>query len=292
MMTAQRGSGHTSIQAATLPEFELFARSCREGLSVLYPFISRSLADPAGWKFGACSPPSHYAFGRMRSLLAAREALRLKPRRVLEVAAGGGGLASYLAACGCEVTANDLRGDELAVGMREYATGSHVEVVGGNLFDLTPDRIGTFDLVVACEVIEHVAYPGELLKHLRKFLSPGGRILLTTPNGAYFRNKLPTYSQVQDFTELEAKQFKPDADGHLFLLTVEELQDLAAAASLSIERLKVWGTPLLTGQAGVRHFSRMLGLRAAYQAEQLCHYLPSAGRERVCVAVSAVVKAL
>ncbi len=66
------------------------------------------------------------------------------------------------------------------------------------------------------EIIEHVAHPLELLGHLKNFLEPGGRLMLTTPNGSYFRNKLPTYSEVQDFSELETRQFMPDVEGHLF----------------------------------------------------------------------------
>ena len=38
-----------------------------------------------------------------------------------------------------------------------------------------------------------------MLAHLRRYLRPGGTLMLTTPNGAYFRSKLPTHSQVEDY---------------------------------------------------------------------------------------------
>jgi 2-polyprenyl-3-methyl-5-hydroxy-6-metoxy-1,4-benzoquinol methylase len=165
-----------------------------------------------------------------------------------------------------------------------------VRIVGGNLFDLSPQSLGRFDLVIACEVIEHVAHPGDLLSHLRGFLAPGGRLLLTTPNGSYFRNKLPTYAEAGDPARLEALQFKPDADGHLFLLTPRELAGLAGAAGLSVERLGAWGTPLLSGHAGLRFLAGPRLTRVAYGAERLAQRLPSAARERACAQLSAVLR--
>ena len=123
--------------------------------------------------------------------------------------------------------------------------------------------------MVACEVIEHVAHPLDLLAHLRDFLEPGGRILLTTPNGLHFRNRLPTYAEVEDFSELETRQFMPDADGHLFLFTPKELIDLVALAGMRVEQLNSWGTPMLTGHSGFRFVAGRHFVRAAYQAERL-----------------------
>jgi 2-polyprenyl-3-methyl-5-hydroxy-6-metoxy-1,4-benzoquinol methylase len=274
-----------------LPAFQLFADSCRHGLSTITPLKPDATPDPSGWKFGAGWPPSYAAFGRMRSLLAIQDALRLKPRRALEVAAGGGGLAAALAPTGCEVVLNDLRADQLADSIAEFASQSQMEVVGGNLFDLSPERTGKFDLVVACEVVEHVAHPLDLLVHLKQFLAPQGRLLLTTPNGLHFRNRLPTYAEVSDPGELELRQFKPDADGHLFLLTPRELTDLAAAAGLEVEQLSCWGSPMLSGHCGFRLVAGRIMVKAAYQAERFVQRLSSAKRERICTALTAVLRA-
>ena len=268
----------------------MFARSCQSGLSVVYPFKAKVNSDPYGWKFGTRWPPSYAAFGRMRSLLAVHDALSFQPQKVLEVAAGGCGLAASLAYRGCQVTVNDLRSDDLANAIKEYETGDKVRVVGGNLFDLSPKQLGKFDLVVACEIIEHVAHPGKLLKHLKAFLEPAGRILLTTPNGSYFRNRLPKYTEIADFRELELRQFMPDADGHLFLLTPEELSDLTASVGLTVERLNVWGTPLLSGHVGLRFLANRFLARAAYQVELLAQRLPAVGREHLCFAMSAILR--
>lgn len=257
---------------------------------MVYPFNSRNGEDSYGWKFGEARPPSYSAFGRMRALLAVEDALRLKPDRMFEVAAGGGGLAAAVAGTGCEVLANDLRADQLAASLEEYATGKQVKIVAGNMFDLAPEEIGTFDLVIACEVIEHVAHPTELLVHLKRFLAPGGRLLLTTPNGRHFRNRLPTYAGIQDFTQLEKRQFMPDADGHLFLFTPRELRDLAKSLGYEVERLDVWGTPVLSGHGGLRHLAGRYCVKVAYGIETLTQRCPSFMRERFCVAMSVVLR--
>lgn len=289
-MVAQLNSTPCKIDRTRFPEYSVFAQSCQHGLSTVHSFKQDVTSDPDGWKFGARWPPSHGAFGRMRSLLNIQDALLLKPRRSLEIAAGGGGLSARLAANGCEVVVNDLREEELTASLGEFSNGDCVRIEGGNMFDLSPERLGTFDLVLACEVIEHVAHPSELLEHLKNFLEPDGRLLLTTPNGSYFRNKLPTYSEVQNFDELEARQFQPDADGHLFLLTPRELCRLTASAGLLVERLNVWGTPMLSGHAAFRHLARPSLVKAAYSTELLAQRLPSAARTRACAAISAILR--
>ncbi len=107
-----------------------------------------------------------------------------------------------------------------------------IRCLSGNLFDLDPEKIGQFDLVIACEIVEHVAHTVDLLLQLKRFVGPGGRILITTLNGGYFRNKLTAHSEIQDFTALDKQQFKPDSDGHLFLITPQEMESLAHASRL------------------------------------------------------------
>ena len=101
-----------------------------------------------------------------------------------------------------------------------------------NMFipELDPAKVGRFALVIACEVIEHVAHGDQFARQLMEFVAPGGHLLVTTPNGSHVRSKLPTYSQVTDFSALEALQFKPDADGHLYHLRVRPYVTLVVCA--------------------------------------------------------------
>lgn len=277
------------LNRVELPPYAEYLQACNKGLSVVYPFKSGSFPDLHGWKYEQRNAPSYAAFGRMRALLAVKDAFDCKPKRVLEVATGGGGLSATLAKGGCDVTANDLRETHAIEAMQEFVTGASIKVVGGDMFKLSAVQLGEFDLVIACEVIEHVAHPRDLLNHLKGFLAPNGKLLLTTPNGSYFRNKLPTHSEIIDESELESKQFKPDADGHLFLLTPEELSALSASAGLRVERLGVWGTPLLSGHCGFRYTACKAMTKFSFYAESLTQQMPSIYRERLCTQLSAIL---
>ena len=61
-------------------------------------------------------------------------------------------------------------------------SGYEEELVG-NVFalaELLPGR--RFDTIICGEFIEHIENPYELLRTLREVLSPGGRLLMSTPN--------------------------------------------------------------------------------------------------------------
>jgi 2-polyprenyl-3-methyl-5-hydroxy-6-metoxy-1,4-benzoquinol methylase len=263
------------------PSRDAFNKVCRSGLSLIRPLLEDQArtADSYGWKYGAAQAPSYPAYGRLRALLTLNAALALKPKRVLEIAAGDASLCASLEdLTGCEVVANDLRRENLETSVERFRNGDRIRLLPGNVFDLDPAATGKFDLVVACEIIEHVADATGLLRQLRRFLAPGGHILLTTPNGAYFRNKLPTHSEIKDFKELETRQFKPDSDGHLFLITPGEMCGLAREAGLKVENILLWGTPFITGESRFRMLQPLP--LPYYRLELLCQKLGEPMKER------------
>ena len=225
----------------------------------------------------------------MRSLATLEMVLSLKPKRVLEVAAGDASLCACLAATGVEVFANDLRTESLREAVSCFSVGNQINLLPGNLFDLDPAESGLFDLVIACEIIEHVAHTVDLLRHLRRFLTPGGHLLLTTPNGSYFRNSLPTYSEIEDPRTLEASQFKPDADGHLFLLTSAELRDVARQAGFLVEQVDLFATPFITGHCRLSMLHGRSVARLCYRLEQLSQHLSFKTREKLCFLMFALL---
>lgn len=269
-MTLKAGT-REGIEAAPAPlapqfksqTFALLKRIFREGFSVLgRDREAVRTADANHWLHEPGLPPSYSASGRLRFTLTLRDALALSPQKVLEVAAGGGLLSACLAEPGRRMVVNDLR--DMSQDIAQWRTGTPLEFLQGNLLELDPARVGSFDLVMACDVIEHVAHGDKFLSQLRRFLTPGGQLLLTTPNGGYFRNRLPTHSQIRDFTELEAKQFKPDADGHIFLYTKAELEKVARAAGFEPVSWYYSVTPWISGQAGLRRLPRFAFLIPAY----------------------------
>jgi 2-polyprenyl-3-methyl-5-hydroxy-6-metoxy-1,4-benzoquinol methylase len=278
------------LSSARLPAYELFRAACESGLSVVRPLAEAAHArDAFGWNFGCAWPPSYEAYGRMRALATLEQALSLQPKRVLEVAAGDASLSACLAEKGAFVWANDLREDALIEALKTFASRDRIRLLLGNCLELDPSQTGRFDLVTGCEIIEHVAHPVDFLRHLKRFLAPGGHILLTTPNGSYFRNRLPTYAEIEDLKSLEARQFRPDADGHLFLMTPAELCDVAAQAGLRVQEIALCATPFLTGHCKFSLLRSEPVVPVCYLLEKLCQRLPAALRQRLCFSISAIL---
>jgi 2-polyprenyl-6-hydroxyphenyl methylase/3-demethylubiquinone-9 3-methyltransferase len=229
-----------------------------------------------------------YAFARRRS-----EALDLLANvlphggRVLDVAAAQGNFTLLLAERGYDVTWNDLRAELAAYVALKHETG-RIAYAPGNAFELTfPEA---FDAVLITEVIEHVAHPDDFLAHVATLVRPGGYVVMTTPNGAYVRNRLPRFSACPDPSMYEAMQFGPNADGHIFLLHPDEIPALARGAGLTIERLETFTTPLTAGHLKTGRALRRIPRSFVETAERACARLPSPLRRRLHIQMSVLFR--
>lgn len=113
--------------------------------------------------------------------------LALGGRRVLEVAAGRGGFAAWMAsrplpARPRQLVALDFAHAAIASAAR-LATrrGLRINVAQADIQRL-PFADGTFDIVVSCETLEHVPDPRAAVAELYRVLAPGGDLYLTIPN--------------------------------------------------------------------------------------------------------------
>lgn len=219
-----------------------------------------------------------------------RHALRLLTEavppgaRVLDLAAGQGNFSLALAEHGYRVTWNDLRADLAGYVRLKHERGS-IEFAPGNAFEL--DFAEPFDAVLATEVIEHVAHPDDFLRKTAALVRPGGVIVITTPNGGYFRNRLPSFSDFTDTTAFESAQFKPNADGHIFLLDPEEIETLGKLAGLRVEELELFTNPLTNGHVKTSAALRLLPRSLVESIERATSRLPFGVRTRVCVQLAA-----
>jgi SAM-dependent methyltransferase len=97
---------------------------------------------------------------------------------VLDLGCGAGEFTAIAAAAGARVV-----GVEVAEAALARARAAHPELdlrlaeIGGPL----PFADSEFELVWISEVIEHVADTGHFLDEVRRVLTPGGRLLVTTP---------------------------------------------------------------------------------------------------------------
>jgi 2-polyprenyl-6-hydroxyphenyl methylase/3-demethylubiquinone-9 3-methyltransferase len=108
--------------------------------------------------------------------------------RIVDMAAAQGNFSLDLAERGYDVTWNDIRGDLAEYVEMKRETGT-IHYKPGNAFEVDFGEL--FDVVLANEVIEHVAHPDEFLMNLSKLVKDDGHILVTTALGTYFKNTLP-----------------------------------------------------------------------------------------------------
>src|SRR4051812_3790475 len=224
-----------------------------------------------------------YAYDNRR-----RETLRLLTEvlspgaRILDVAAAQGNFSLALAELGFDVTWNDLR-TELADYVRLKYERGQIEYAPGNAFELNFPSL--FDAVLITEIIEHVAHPDDFLAKAAALVRPGGYIVMTTPNGGYFKNRLPKFSECADPTVFEAMQFKPNSDGHIFLLHTGEIGPLAGRAGLEIEKIVLFTNSLTAGHVKTEPLLKILPRGLVRAAERFTEFLPNALKKKTLVQV-------
>jgi 2-polyprenyl-6-hydroxyphenyl methylase/3-demethylubiquinone-9 3-methyltransferase len=233
---------------------------------------------PSNWGYALA-----YHNRRQETLKLVTEAI--KPgATVLDVAAAQGNFTLALAELGYRVTWNDLRADLAGYVQKKYERGE-VAYVAGNAFEL--NFADGFDCVLFCEVIEHVAHPDEFMANIARLVKPGGIAVMTTPNGRYFRNTLPRFSDCADPSVFETTQFKPDSDGHIFLLWPDEIRRFAKRSRLVIERQLFFSTPLTNGLMKTDHLLRFMPHSWVWMIERAAQRLPAAAQECLMVQTAA-----
>jgi 2-polyprenyl-6-hydroxyphenyl methylase/3-demethylubiquinone-9 3-methyltransferase len=122
----------------------------------------------------------------------------LEAKTALDVGCGAGLLSEPLTRLGAKVTAVDAAPELIEVA-RAHAKGQGLSIdyraVGVEAVD------GKFDLVTSMEVIEHVADPQSFIDCLAKRLSPGGLMILSTPNKTAW-SRLLTITLAEGFGQI------------------------------------------------------------------------------------------
>ncbi len=108
----------------------------------------------------------------------------------------------------------------------------------------------SFDIVLAFEVIEHVEDPKIFLNFLKKYCKPGGKIIISTPNGYYskhakekFRNKfhideysLPELKSFISDLGFSATYYKEHRVDHLDSIWLKQMENNSLEVTKSIKR--------------------------------------------------------
>lgn len=105
-------------------------------------------------------------------------------KRVLDAACGAGYGSAALAEAASFVAALDISPEAVEAASRTYRRPNLSFLVARA--EQMPFRDGSFDLVVAFEVIEHLEDWQALLAEARRLLAPGGQFIVSTPNRLYY----------------------------------------------------------------------------------------------------------
>lgn len=198
--------------------------------------------------------------------------------KILDVAAAQGNFSLTMAEMGYEVTWNDLREDLADYVKKKFEKGK-IDYAPGNVFELGFSE--QFDAVLITEIIEHVAHPDEFLSQIGKMVKPGGYVIMSTPNGGYFRNALPKFSDCPDPSEFESKQFEPNSDGHIFLLWPEEVKWLAEESGLILEKHVLFSNSLTAGHIKLEYLLKILPKALVDFIEESLQKLPSGFKKKL-----------
>jgi 2-polyprenyl-3-methyl-5-hydroxy-6-metoxy-1,4-benzoquinol methylase len=139
------------------------------------------------------SDPGHYEYPRARWILK-----RVRGNRLLEVGSGNGGMTRLLAPKVEHLVALDVSATSLA---EVTALGlTNVETVSTLVERYRPQA--AFDCIVISEVLEHLRRPGEIVARCVDWLTPGGTLLVTTPNGHWESNEHLHTFRFDDFARI------------------------------------------------------------------------------------------
>jgi methionine biosynthesis protein MetW len=151
-------------------------------------------------------------------------------RRILDIGCSAGALGAAL----------KRRQDAEVVGIElseEYADDARAvldRVVQGDVQEVLadPPELGSFDVLVAADVLEHLIDPWTALRRAADMLEPGGTAIVSLPNVQY----LLTF-----WTLLRRGTWPRDPAGlfdatHLRWFTIKDARDLLTQAGLDVER--------------------------------------------------------
>lgn len=202
--------------------------------------------------------PGDYAFkeqdGSSHSLIV--EMMSTLPRsRVLDLGCSGGLLARELRARGHIVTGVDRSESD---GVRDNVDA----FFAADLNDGIPTEVGgNYDVVVAGDVIEHLARPLDALREIRRVLRPRGQLLLSVPNFGHWYPRLRVATGLFGYDRRGILD-----DSHLRFYTRSTLRRLVRRAGFDIVDETATGLPLgavTNGGAGLvrRIDSTLVSLR-------------------------------
>jgi 2-polyprenyl-6-hydroxyphenyl methylase/3-demethylubiquinone-9 3-methyltransferase len=154
-------------------EAEFFAGLAKDWWNPKGKMASLHQVNPVRLEFIRAAVDAHFG----------TDTLSIRPlagKSALDIGCGAGLVCEPLARLGAEVTGVDAAADNVAAASAHAeAGGLDIRYMAGEVAGLD---IGTFDLVTALEVVEHVSDKTAFLRDVAARIAPGGLLVLSTPN--------------------------------------------------------------------------------------------------------------
>ena len=107
----------------------------------------------------------------------------------------------------------------------------------------TPDKIGTFDLVLAANLIDRVARPADLLREIKRLVRTNGHVILASPY-TWLEEFSPRENWLADTTASTLSRIQKCLEPELVLVTAKDLPFLirehARKFQWSVAQASVW----------------------------------------------------
>lgn len=107
-----------------------------------------------------------------------------KGDRVLEIGCGEGGNLPPFLDLECEVVGIDLNAFQIEnakLFIAESYANPNIHLLSSNIYDITYEDIGKFDVIFLRDVIEHIPDQNKFMGHLKSFVKPEGVIFFGFP---------------------------------------------------------------------------------------------------------------
>lgn len=198
------------------------------------------------------------------------------PKKVLDVGCGDGFFSQRI----LDNTNAEVWGIDISIEGTAKAAERGVRVKQNDLATGIPFQAETFDLVFCGEVIEHVFDPDFLLDEVWRVLTPGGKLVISTPNLAAWYNRVLLLFGIQPiFTDVSTRKTLgrfwtllgqgSQPVGHIHIYTWAAMKDILKEHKFTIR--KVQALPFLP-------------FPGLYQLDSLIGLIPSLGSDFLVLA--------
>lgn len=130
--------------------------------------------------------------------------------KVLDLGCGSGQVAAYLKKQGYRIWGIDISKRAVSLA-KKLKIG---EFLVGDIEEKLPYRPSFFDIVFWGDGIEHVFEPEKVLKEVKRVLKPGGRVIISCPNMAFWIYRWH-YLKTGTIPHTEGHQCEPWQTGHI-----------------------------------------------------------------------------